>query len=70
MEKQRRVRIYHIESLDYSSPIKHLFQVVQTRSELSLGCVLGIAGERERQRERRERNQDMTEIPHLNKTLD
>lgn len=55
MEKQRRVQIYHIESLDYSSPIKHLFQVVQTRSELSLGCVLGIAGERETEREEREK---------------
>lgn len=56
MEKQRRVQIYHIESLDYSSPIKHLFQVVQTRSELSLGCVLGIAGERETEREEREKS--------------
>lgn len=60
MEKQRRVQIYQKESLDHSSPIKHLFQVVQTRSELSLGCVLGIAG-RGRGREKTEKR-EKTEI--------
>lgn len=35
--------IHQIETPDYSTPIKLLSQVVQTRSELGFHSVLGIA---------------------------
>lgn len=39
---KKGIQIHQIKTLDDSCPVKLLFQVIQTRSELSFCCVLGI----------------------------
>lgn len=70
LKEKEGLRFIKLKFLIIQSPIKHLFQVVQTRSELSLGCVLGMRmGEWEGARGKREKSRHARDSRPEQKTL-